>query len=87
MPGETRGQATLDIVEALAAEGMKPSAIVHAATSSAAELLGMQDRIGTLEPGKLADVIAVPGNPLDNISDLEHAAFVMKNGVVVRRPQ
>jgi imidazolonepropionase-like amidohydrolase len=82
--GKTRGQASLDVLEAYAQEGMTPIAIIHAATSSAAELLGLQDRVGTLEPGKLADIIAVPGNPLENITALEHVTFVMKGGVVVR---
>ena len=85
VPGKTRGQASLDVLEAYAQEGMTPMAIIHAATSGAAELLGLQDRVGTLEAGKLADVVAVPGNPLENITALEHATFVMKGGVVVRR--
>lgn len=87
VPGKTRGQASLDVLGAYAEEGMTPIAIIHAATSSAAELLGLQDRLGTLEPGKLADIIAVPGNPLDNPTALEHATFVMKGGVVVRHDQ
>jgi imidazolonepropionase-like amidohydrolase len=85
VPGKTRGQASLEVLEALSQEGMPPMAVIHAATSSAAELLGMQDRIGALEPGKLADIIAVPGNPLENITALEHATFVMKGGAVIRR--
>jgi imidazolonepropionase-like amidohydrolase len=83
MPGMTRGQASLLVYEAYAEAGMMPMEIIHAATRNAAELLGMQDRIGTLEPGKLADVIAVPGDPLKDIRALEHANFVMKGGVVV----
>lgn len=46
--------------------------------------LGWQDRIGTLEVGKLADIIAVPGDPLKHITALEHAQFVMKGGVVIK---
>ncbi|HUB17865.1 MAG TPA: amidohydrolase family protein [Acidobacteriaceae bacterium] len=84
IPGKTRGQASLEVLQALSEEGMAPMAIIHAATSSAAELLGLQDRIGTLEPGKLADIVAVPGNPLENIAALQHVAFVMKGGVVFR---
>jgi imidazolonepropionase-like amidohydrolase len=87
VPGKTRGQASLDVLEALSNEGMGSMAIIHAATSSAAELLGLQDRIGTLEPGKLADIIAVPGNPVDDITSLEHTTFVMKGGVVIRQKQ
>ena len=48
----------------------------------AAELLGWSDQLGTIEPGKLADIVAVPGDPLADISTLEHVRFVMKNGVV-----
>jgi imidazolonepropionase-like amidohydrolase len=51
----------------------------------AAELLDMSDRIGTLEAGKLADVVAVPGNPLTDITAMERVSFVMKEGAVVRR--
>lgn len=83
MPRMTRGQASLLVYEAYAEAGMTPTEIIHAATRNAAELLGMQDRIGTLEPGKLADMIAVPGDPLKDVRVLEHARFVMKGGEVV----
>ena len=82
--GMTRGQASLGVLESYAEEGMVPIAIIHAATSSAAELLGVQDRLGTLETGKLADIIAVPGNPLENITAMQHATFVMKDGIVIK---
>jgi len=82
-PGLTRGQASLMVYEAYAEAGMTPMQIIHAATRNAAELLGMQDRIGTLEPGKFADIVAVPGDPLKDIRALEHATFVMKGGAVV----
>jgi imidazolonepropionase-like amidohydrolase len=48
----------------------------------AAELLGWSDKLGTIEPGKLADIVAVPGDPLEDVSRLEQVRFVMKNGVV-----
>jgi imidazolonepropionase-like amidohydrolase len=83
MPGMTRGQASLLVYEAYAEAGMTPMEIIHAATRSAAELLGMQDRVGTLEVGKLADIIAVLGDPLKDVRALEHATFVMKGGAVV----
>jgi imidazolonepropionase-like amidohydrolase len=83
MPRMTRGQASLLVYEAYAEAGMTPIEIIHAATRNAAELLGMQDRIGSLEPGKLADIIAVPGDPLKDFRALEHAKFVMKGGTVV----
>jgi imidazolonepropionase-like amidohydrolase len=48
----------------------------------AAELLGWSDRLGTVERGKLADIIAVQGNPLADVTHLEHVRFVMKSGVI-----
>lgn len=62
--------------------GMTPEQALRSATVVAAELLGWSDRLGTLESGKLADIVAVPGNPLDDVSHLEHVRFVMKDGVV-----
>jgi imidazolonepropionase-like amidohydrolase len=64
--------------------GMKPIDALKAGTSSDAELLGLADKIGTLEPNKLADVVAVPGNPVENIRQTEKAFFVMKEGVIYR---
>jgi len=62
--------------------GMTPEQALRSATVMAAELLGWSDKLGTIEPGKLADVVAVPGDPLEDISRLEHVRFVMKNGEV-----
>jgi imidazolonepropionase-like amidohydrolase len=64
--------------------GMSPAAALRSATSSAATLLGVDDRVGTLAAGKLADIIAVPGNPLDDIHQTEHVIFVMKEGQVIK---
>ncbi len=64
--------------------GMTPLAALQSATLQAAELLGWSDRVGSLEPGKFADLIAVEGNPLQDITVLERAKFVMKGGQVVR---
>jgi imidazolonepropionase-like amidohydrolase len=64
--------------------GMKPAAALTAGTSADADLLGLADKIGTLEPNKLADVVAVPGNPLQNIRQTEHVFFVMKEGVIYK---
>ncbi len=65
--------------------GMPPAAALRSATSVAAALLGVDDRLGTLAPGKIADIVAVPGNPLDDIRVTERVSFVMKDGVVIRR--
>jgi imidazolonepropionase-like amidohydrolase len=64
--------------------GMTPARALEAATSADADLLGVSDRLGTLEKGKLADVIAVPGDPLADISRTEHVSFVMKEGRILR---
>lgn len=64
--------------------GMSPAAALRAATSAAADLLGLAQRIGTLEPGKEADVIAVSGDPLADIRAMERVEFVMKGGRIYR---
>jgi len=84
VPGKTRGQATADVFRAWADAGLPPLAILQAATLRAAELLGWQDRIGSLTPGKYADLIAVDGDPLADVTVLEHVRFVMKGGKVIR---
>jgi len=61
--------------------GMTPEQALRSATVTAAELLGWSERLGTLEPGKLADIVAVQGDPLEDVTRLEHASFVMKGGV------
>jgi imidazolonepropionase-like amidohydrolase len=66
--------------------GMTPAQAVKSATSVAAELLDMQATVGTIEVGKLADIVAVPGDPLADITVLEKVDFVMKGGAVVRNP-
>ncbi len=66
--------------------GMKPLAALQADLLNGAKLLGWEGRIGVLKPGYFADVIAVPGNPLEDISVTQRVVFVMKGGVVYRRP-
>ena len=61
-------------------------AAIQAATSVGAELLDMTDQVGSLEAGMFADIIAVPGNPLVDLSTLERVVFVMKGGKVVKQP-
>jgi len=65
--------------------GMSPLAALQAGTLNGARLLGWQDRIGVLKPGYLADIVAVPGNPLEDISVLEKVSFVMKGGTIYKR--
>ncbi|HEV2177989.1 MAG TPA: amidohydrolase family protein [Terriglobia bacterium] len=64
--------------------GMTPAAAIQAATTRAADLMGWRDRVGSIEPGKFADVIAVSGDPLADITELERVKFVMKGGEVVK---
>ncbi|MGA9472756.1 MAG: amidohydrolase family protein [Terriglobales bacterium] len=66
--------------------GMTPAQAIRAATSSAAELLDMQDKVGTIVAGKFADIVAVPGDPLKDVTVLEQVDFVMKGGVIYRKP-
>jgi len=64
--------------------GMTPAEAIRSATLAAAELMGWQDRVGSIAPGKLADLIAVEGDPLDDVAVLEDVRFVMKGGQVVK---
>ena len=64
--------------------GMKPVDALRAATSLDADLLGVADRLGSLETGKIADVVAAPGDPTRDIAAAQKVFFVMKDGVVYR---
>ena len=75
------GQEFALMVEA----GMAPADALRSATINSAQLLGVSDILGTLEAGKLADIVAVSGNPLDDISLMESVSFVMKDGVVYKQ--
>jgi imidazolonepropionase-like amidohydrolase len=64
--------------------GLTPIESIQAATVNAADLIGWPDRVGTLEAGKFADIIAVEGDPLADVHTLENVAFVMKGGEVIK---
>ena len=66
--------------------GMTPAQALRSATTSAAELLGWSDQVGSIEAGKFADIVAVPGDPLADVSQLEKVDFVMKGGKVYKKP-
>lgn len=83
-PGKTRGQASLTMLRAYRDSGMTAAEVIRAATLDAAELLGWQDRIGSIEKGRLADLIGVEGDPLTDITTLEHVKVVMKGGMEVK---
>ena len=72
--------------EYLASIGLDPPSAIRAATVSAARAVGMPDDIGLLSQGRLADVIGVPGNPLEDVRTLLQVSFVMKDGKVFKRP-
>lgn len=71
-----------DEFELMVAHGMTPATAIQAATVNAAELLGLRDEVGSLEPGRRADLIAVSGDPLQDVTVLKQVEFVMKDGRV-----
>ncbi len=66
--------------------GMTPAQALRSANMTAAELLGMQDKISSVEVGKFADIVAVPGDPMSDVQQLEKVNFVMKGGTVYVKP-
>lgn len=82
--GTTYGQAALHDLQALHDEGMPNIEVIRSATVNGAELMGWSDLVGEIAPGKLADIIALSADPLQDVTSLEHVLFVMKGAVVVR---
>jgi imidazolonepropionase-like amidohydrolase len=72
--------------ELMVGGGMRPMEAIQSATLNAARLLKIEERLGTLEAGKLADVIAVQGDPLEDIRAMHEVVFVMKEGVIFKQP-
>ena len=83
-PGQTRGQTSVAVFINLHKAGMPALEVIRAVTVNAAEMLGWSDRIGAIEAGKFADLVAVGGDPIADITELERVRFVMKDGQVVR---
>jgi imidazolonepropionase-like amidohydrolase len=83
-PGKTRGQSSTATFVNLQLAGMSALDVIRAVTVNAAEMLGWQEKIGAIEPGKFADLVAVTGDPIADITELERIKFVMKDGQVVR---
>ncbi len=82
--GVSKHGRNADEFELMVRHGMTPTTAIEAATVNAADLLGLSDQIGTLEPGKQADLIAVAGDPLVDVTVLKDVGFVMKGGVVFK---
>jgi imidazolonepropionase-like amidohydrolase len=72
-------------MELMVRYGMKPLAVLQSDMINGARVLGWEGQIGELKPGYYADIVAVPGNPLDDIKAVEHVSFVMKGGAIVRQ--
>jgi imidazolonepropionase-like amidohydrolase len=83
-PGKTRGQASVSRFPTLHDAGMQPIDVIRAITTNAAEMLGWQDRVGAIEADKFADLIAVTGDPIADLSELERVRFVMKEGELIK---
>jgi imidazolonepropionase-like amidohydrolase len=84
IPGRTYGQAALLDLEALHEEGMSNVDVIRCSTMNAAELMGWSNLVGQVAPGKLADIIAVSVDPLQDVRSLQHIPFVMKGATIVR---
>lgn len=82
--GVSRHGRNADEFELMVRHGMTPATAIQAATVNAADLLGLGQEIGTLEPGKAADIIAVSGDPLQDVTVLKQVPFVMKGGEIVK---
>ena len=67
--------------------GMTPMEAMRAATIEGAKLLKQTDNLGSLRPGRYADIIAIRGNPIEDITLMEHVSFVMKGGIVYKHSQ
>jgi imidazolonepropionase-like amidohydrolase len=83
MGNHTRGESSKLIFQAYSESGMTPWQIIQAATLNGAELLGWQDRVGSIEAGRYADILATDGDPTEDAAELGRVRFVMKGGEVV----
>jgi imidazolonepropionase-like amidohydrolase len=78
------GAQTLDFEALVQRAHMTPARAIQAGTITNAEAMGWSDRVGSLEKGKFADLVAVSGDPLADISELQRVKFVMKGGKIIR---
>jgi len=82
--GVSKHGKNADEFELMVKFGMPPVEAIKAATVNAADLLGLSNEVGTIEPGKSADIIAVAGDPLSDVTVLKNVAFVMARGDIVK---
>ncbi len=85
LPGLNHVQSGLKVLETWKAAKIPPSYVLQTMTFYAAELLGMVQKRGVIEPSYFADIIAIKNNPLDDIEAIKTVQFVMKEGKVIRR--
>ncbi len=78
------GTQALELIALVKQAGMSPASVIQAATMNNAEILGWQNDIGSLEKGKYADIVAMPGDPVADITELQKVNFVMKGGKIIR---
>jgi imidazolonepropionase-like amidohydrolase len=84
--GQTRGSQAITFIDSYVDAGVTPRITLQAMTINAARLLGVEKERGAIKPGMYADIIATPENPLENILTLKRVQFVMKDGVVIKKP-
>ncbi|HYG10020.1 MAG TPA: amidohydrolase family protein [Pyrinomonadaceae bacterium] len=85
--GETRGTMAVSFIDSFVEAGIPAKDTLKMMTTNAARLLGVEKQRGAIKQGMFADIIATPGNPLDNIHALRQVSFVMKDGKVVKQPR
>jgi imidazolonepropionase-like amidohydrolase len=85
VPGKTRGEVVINFLESWKAAGIPAADILKAITINGYECAEVEDERGPLKPGLAADIIAVSGNPLEDIDALRQVVFVMKDGLVFKR--
>jgi imidazolonepropionase-like amidohydrolase len=85
--GQTRGTLAISGIDVWMDAGVPPAALIKAMTIDAARLLGIDKDRGRIRVGMAADLIATPGNPLENAKELKHVSFVMKNGAVIKKAE
>ena len=84
-PGSWPGEALHHELELTVQAGIKPVEVIKMATYNNAWYIGVEDEVGSIESGKIADLLIVEGNPAENISDTRNIRFVIKNGKIVNR--